>query len=91
MVGNFLAASGPPELLLHILQQSESPRDVLSFALTCRFMSEVWHANGAGHAVVWRLLLHEIPHAKEALVAVCYAYLPSCGRGTVLFMQLTGY
>lgn len=33
-------------------------------------MSEVWHAKGAGHAVVWRLWLRDIPYAEEALVLV---------------------
>lgn len=70
MPGNFLASSGPPELLLHILNYSESPQDVLSFALTCRFMADVWHANDAGHAAVWRLLLRNVPFAEEALTVV---------------------
>ncbi|ATY66167.1 hypothetical protein A9K55_001215 [Cordyceps militaris] len=70
MAGHFLARSGPPELLLCILQLLESPRDILSFALTCRFMSEVWHANGAGYTVVWRLWSREIPYAEEGLILV---------------------
>lgn len=70
MAGHFLTGSGPPELLVHILHFAESPRDVLSFALTCRFMSDVWYADAAGYAVVWRLWLREMAYAAEALAVV---------------------
>ncbi|KAJ3493595.1 hypothetical protein NLG97_g4636 [Lecanicillium saksenae] len=70
MAGHFLTGSAPPELLRRILDYSESARDVLSFALTCRYMSDVWHAKGAGHATVWRLWLRTKPYADLALILV---------------------
>lgn len=70
MARRFLAGAGAPELLLRILDYADTAQDVLAFALTCRFMSEVWQAKGAGLAVVWRLWQREMPFAEEALTLV---------------------
>ncbi|KYK55092.1 hypothetical protein DCS_07054 [Drechmeria coniospora] len=59
----------PVELLHQILSYAATPRDVLSFALTCRHMWEAWQCRHAGLRTAWRLSATEIPAAEQALIA----------------------
>ncbi len=64
----FLARSGPPELILCILQSCGSTRDLLALVSSCRYIYQVWQANPA--AVLWPVWLREIPHVQDAIMAV---------------------
>jgi hypothetical protein len=64
----FLARSGPVELILRIFQCCDSTRDLLTLVSTCRHVYDVWRGNVA--AALWPVWLREIPHFQDALTAV---------------------
>ncbi len=64
----FLDQSGPVEIILNILQSCHSIRDLNAFASTCQRVCHIWRGNVA--AVLWPVLLHEIPHFQDAVIAV---------------------
>lgn len=66
----FLSKSAPLELLIEILEWSETPADVLNFALTCRRMRDAWSTGQTGLRVAWTLLQCDIPAAELALITV---------------------
>lgn len=68
MATGFFARSGPRELILCIFHCCESTHDLLSLALTCRRIHNIWQAHAA--AVVWRLWLRKIPCFEDALTVV---------------------
>ncbi|KAL8282404.1 hypothetical protein RB600_005722 [Gaeumannomyces tritici] len=67
MAPDFLARAGPPELILNILEQCESIRDVLSLAATCRRLHHIWQAGAA--SVLWLASLRKDPEFDDALIA----------------------
>ncbi|KAL8365459.1 hypothetical protein RB595_004324 [Gaeumannomyces hyphopodioides] len=67
MAPDFLAQSGPPELILDILEKCESIRDVLSFATTCRRLYRIWQAGAA--SVLWPAPIRKDPEFDDALIA----------------------
>jgi hypothetical protein len=71
MASNFLAGSGPPELILLIIDTCDSTRDAFALTSTCRAM----HHIGRAHAVtrLFSTLVCEIPWFEEALIAACTA------------------
>ncbi|KAH8908133.1 hypothetical protein BR93DRAFT_977960 [Coniochaeta sp. PMI_546] len=66
-VTNFLAASGPAELLVCIFQQCATASDVLALAATCQHTRRVWQAHGS--AIISKVGPREIPAFNEALIA----------------------
>ncbi|KAJ4286404.1 hypothetical protein N0V88_008027 [Collariella sp. IMI 366227] len=67
MASNFLAVTGPAELILLIVDACESARDALALTLTCRRL----HQTGRDRAVVnlWNALRSKIPHLELALIS----------------------
>lgn len=70
MATQFISATGPPEILLHIFECCELFEDAWALALTCNYMYHVWKANDKGARLVWHFWQHEVPCVKEALIAV---------------------
>ncbi|CEJ95101.1 hypothetical protein VHEMI10603 [[Torrubiella] hemipterigena] len=69
-MAQFLSALAPLELLIEILELSETPADVLNSALTCRRMRDAWSTGQAGLRVTWTLLQRDILAAELALITV---------------------
>ncbi|KXX76433.1 hypothetical protein MMYC01_200189 [Madurella mycetomatis] len=67
MAAGFFARSGPPELILCILQCCESTHDLLSLTSTCRHIHNIWQTHAA--AVLWGFWLKQIPCFEDALTA----------------------
>ncbi|KAL8380667.1 hypothetical protein RB595_005103 [Gaeumannomyces hyphopodioides] len=67
MAPDFLTRSGPPELILDILDRCESIQDVLSFTATCRRLHHIWQAGAA--SVLWPASLRKDPEFDGALIA----------------------
>ena len=74
----FLARSGPAEIILLILQSCHTTQDLLALVSTCQHVCRVWRGNAA--AALWSVWLREIPHFRDALVAVSVMSL--CVPGT---------
>lgn len=72
MTDRFFAKSGPPELILHILERCESFQDATSLALTCRHMANIWLSNDTAARIVWQFWLRDLPCADESLIAVSW-------------------
>lgn len=68
MARDFLAQSGPVEIILQILQSCHTTRDILALVSTCRHVWRVWGGNAA--AALWPVWRREIPYFRDALVAV---------------------
>ena len=58
----------PAEMLLLIIRNCDSPRDLIALISTCRRIYLVWRGNPA--AAIWPACLHELPHFQDAITAV---------------------
>jgi hypothetical protein len=63
-----LIRSLSPEMIVLILQNCDSTRDLLALISTCRHIYDVWRVNPA--ASIWPVYLHELPHFQDAITAV---------------------
>ncbi len=65
----FLSRDAPSEVLVLVLGNCASFRDILSLALTCKHLHSVWRANGP--AVLHTVARRCVPAFDIALLAVC--------------------
>jgi hypothetical protein len=56
------------KLLLLIIRNCDSPRDLIALISTCRRIYDVWRVTPA--AAIWPACLHELPHFQDAITAV---------------------
>ncbi|KAK3948746.1 hypothetical protein QBC32DRAFT_221267 [Pseudoneurospora amorphoporcata] len=69
---SFLANRAPTELIYAIFLQtitSERSQDAVAISLTCRSLRNHWITHRS--ALLWDLCVEHVPHAQEALLAVC--------------------
>lgn len=63
----------PLEVQSTILESCTDASDALALGSTCKQLTELWAARGAG--VVWSLWTRQIPAVEEALISVSlYGY-----------------
>lgn len=80
MPSGFLSGNGPLELVLLIIKDCESLRDVLALTSTCRAMFHMGRNEAASR--LWSKLLDDIPCFEEVLIAVNHNFLKLYKHGT---------